>query len=103
MDIQVTQAWIGLIGAILGGAGLEVAKHLLSKEERTDETAASLREELRTDVHDLREELRKVEAELDIWRSKYYALMEQFMVIKDDLHSALRYVKDQNLDGPPKK
>lgn len=78
----VSQAWLALIGAIVGGSGLKVIEHWLNKSKVKDDSAASFRKELRDEVTSLREELRKAEAGLDSWRDKYYALMDEFSAFK---------------------
>lgn len=94
----------------MGGIGLEVVKFLLSKSATkkkqeevevpkanasADEIRDNIRDELRGDVKTLREELRKVEEELDTWRGKYYTLMEQFLIVKSDLERALQKIKEE--------
>lgn len=78
----VSQAWLALIGAILGGSGLKVIEHWLNKSKVQNDEATSYRKELRDEVTSLREELRKVEKELDEWRDKYYVLMDEFSKFK---------------------
>jgi lysophospholipase L1-like esterase len=79
---DINQAWLALIGALLGGSGLKVIEHWLNRSKTKDDTATDFRNELRTDIKDLREELRKAEEELDKWRVKYYALMDEFIKYK---------------------
>lgn len=93
MNLEFSQAWIALLGTIFGGAGFKIIEHWLSRNQRTDDTATKLRDELREEVKSLREELRKVEADLDTWRGKYYELMEQFLAVRADLETALRTIK----------
>lgn len=79
---EINQAWLALIGALLGGSGLKVIEHWLNRSKSKDNTATDFRNELRTDIKDLRAELAKTEAELDQWRVKYYALMDEFIKFK---------------------
>jgi uncharacterized damage-inducible protein DinB len=79
---EINQAWLALIGALLGGSGLKVIEHWLSRSKVKDDTATDFRNELRTDIKELREELRKAEEEIDKWRVKYYALMDEFIKFK---------------------
>lgn len=79
---EVNQAWLALIGAILGGSGLKVIEYWLNKSKTKDDTATDFRNELRTDIKDLREELRKTEEELEKWRLKYYQLMDEYIKFK---------------------
>lgn len=80
----ISEAWLALIGALLGGSGLKIIEHWLNKAKVKDDSATSFRKELRDEVTSLREELRKVEKELDEWRDKYYALMDEFSQFKRD-------------------
>lgn len=93
MDIQLSQAWIAVLGTIFGGAGFKFVEYWLTRNQRQDDTAAKLREELRTEVQSLREELHRVEAGLEEWREKYYNLLGQFLSVKNDLERALHQIK----------
>lgn len=79
---EINQAWLALIGALLGGSGLKVIEHWLNRSKGKDDTATDFRNELRTDIKDLRAELARTEDELDKWRVKYYALMDEFIKYK---------------------
>lgn len=79
---EISQAWLALIGALLGGSGLKVIEFWLSRSKTRDDTAANFRNELREEVKTLRDELRKVETELDSWRAKYYELMDEYVKFK---------------------
>lgn len=72
---EISDAWLALIGAIMGGSGLKVIDSWLSKAKVKDDSAAKFRDELRAEVGSLREELRKAEAEKDEWQAKYYELL----------------------------
>ena len=79
---EINQAWLALIGALLGGSGLKVIEHWLNRTKTKDDTATDFRNELRSDIKELRIELAKTEEELDKWRVKYYALMDEFIKYK---------------------
>lgn len=74
---DINQAWLALIGALLGGSGLKVIEYWLNRSKNRDDAAASFRNELRQDVTALRDELRKTEQERDMWRDKYYELRDK--------------------------
>ena len=74
---DVNQAWLALIGALLGGSGLKVIEYWLNRSKNKDDAATTFRNELRQDVTALREELRKTEQERDSWRDKYYELRDK--------------------------
>lgn len=97
---EISQAWLALIGAVLGGSGLKIIEYWLSRSKVKEDSATQMRVELREEIKELREELRTVEDELDKWRGKYYELMDEFMKAKGDLAEALR--KAQNTaNGTP--
>ena len=75
-------AWIALIGTVFGGAGLKVVEKILSQGQARDDAATQIREELRKESTDLREELRLVEKALDEWKEKYFILLQLYLEIK---------------------
>lgn len=91
---EISQAWLALIGAILGGSGLKFIEHYLSRPKIKDDSAAAFRTELREEVRMLREELRRVESDLDAWRAKYYLLMDEFQAAKIDRDTALHRIQE---------
>lgn len=98
---EITTAWIALIGTVLGGVGLKFVEHWLSRSKVRDDTAAQLRNELRTEIQGLKTELNNVEADLDKWRGKYYELMDNFIKVKSELETAMRKLQNnQNNTGP---
>ncbi|QGH76491.1 hypothetical protein SEA_DAUBENSKI_223 [Streptomyces phage Daubenski] len=97
---EITTAWIALIGTVLGGVGLKFVEHWLSRSKVRDDTAAQLRNELRTEIQGLKTELNNVEADLDKWRGKYYELMDNFIKVKSELETAMRKLQNNNNTGP---
>lgn len=92
---DINQAWLALLGALLGGSGLKIIEYLLNRSKVRDDAALQMRTELRDEIKGLREELRKVEDELDKWRGKYYELMDEFIRAKSDLAIAVRDVTNR--------
>ncbi|QNN98437.1 membrane protein [Streptomyces phage LilMartin] len=97
---EITTAWIALIGTVLGGVGLKFVEHWLSRSKVRDDTAAQLRNELRTEIQGLKQELNNVESDLDKWRGKYYELMDNFIKVKSELETAMRQLQNNNNTGP---
>lgn len=97
---EITTAWIALIGTVLGGVGLKFVEHWLSRSKVRDDTAAQLRNELRTEIQGLKQELNNVESDLDKWRGKYYELMDNFIKVKSELETAMRALQQNNNTGP---
>ena len=97
---EISQAWLALLGALLGGSGLKFVEYWLSRSKVKEDAAAQMQTELRDEIKGLREELRTVEDELDKWRGKYYELMDEFMKAKGDLAEALRNAQNR-ANGQP--
>lgn len=87
---MLTVPIIALIGTVLGGVGLKIIEHILSRGKTRDDTASQLRGELRAEVESLRQEIHKVESDVEQWREKYYLLLEQFLVMKLKLEQAVQ-------------
>ncbi|ASR75597.1 hypothetical protein SEA_MILDRED21_239 [Streptomyces phage Mildred21] len=98
---EITTAWIAVIGTMLGGVGLKFVEHWLSRSKVRDDTAAQLRNELRTEIQGLKQELNNVETDLDKWRGKYYELMDNFIKVKSELETAMRKLQQQNNNTSP--
>jgi hypothetical protein len=81
---------IALIGTVLGGVGLKIVEHLLGRRKLRDDTASQLRGELRIEIESLRQEIHKVESDVEQWREKYYLLLEQFLAMKVKLERAVQ-------------
>lgn len=92
---NISEGWLALIGALLGGSGLKIVEAWLNRSKVKEDSATELRNELRAEVRGLRDELRTVEDELDKWRGKYYELLDEFIKAKGDLAEALRKAQDQ--------
>lgn len=87
---MLTVPIIALIGTVLGGVGLKIVEHLLGRRKLRDDTASQLRGELRIEIESLRQEIHKVESDVEQWREKYYLLLEQFLAMKVKLERAVQ-------------
>ena len=76
---------IALVGTLFGGAGLEFIRRWLGKAKEKDDTATNLRNELRIDLRQLKQDMEALEKEVTEWRDKYYALLEDKMTVEHDL------------------
>lgn len=101
---EISQAWLALIGALLGGSGLKFIEHWLGRSKTKDDTATSMRTELREDLKATRLELDKAEEEVDEWRGKYYLVVEAYQNLRTDLNQALNEINRAglvtNLESP---
>lgn len=80
--LSIPAAWLALIGALLGGTGLKLIEHYLSRPSRDAKTAAELRAELRQDLSNIRAELKSCQAESDKYQDRYWALVEENAQLK---------------------
>ncbi len=76
---NLSPAWLALLGALFGGTGLKVIEHWLNRSKARDDTASSLRNEIRSDLKEVRAELAATEKELYEWRDRYYILLEDVL------------------------
>ncbi len=91
---DIPQAWLALIGALLGGSGLKFIEHYLSKPKIKEDTATQFRNELREEMKTLKEELREAEKGLDEWKIKYFTLLEEFSRAKIERDEALHKIQE---------
>lgn len=76
---NLSPAWLSLIGAVIGGTGLKLIEHWLNRSKVKDDSATALRNEIRTDLKEVRAELAATEKELYEWRDRYYILLEDVL------------------------
>jgi len=69
---------LALVAAVFGGVGLKVVESVLNRSRVKNDLETQMRAELRGDVLILKEELDKIEAALDVWKKKYFALLMSF-------------------------
>lgn len=98
--MELAGAWLALAGTLFGGAGFKVIEFIITRGERRDTTATTLRTELRTELTNLRAEaagLRKEQEELrdeiDEWRTKYFHLVST--IASGDLNASLRLINER--------
>lgn len=89
---SVDPAWIALIGTLCGGIGLKVIEHWLGKSKVKMDEATKLRDELRIQMAEQKEEIKSLEAEVDKWRNEYYNLRDsysklttQYMIVQQQM------------------
>ncbi|WDS61324.1 membrane protein [Satellite phage MiniFlayer] len=96
---EIDPATIALIGTLFGGVGLQFTGHLLGRRKSRDDLATQLRGELKGEIATLRQELRQVENEVDVWREKYYTLLDQFIKVKLELERSIGNATERNQQG----
>lgn len=86
-------AVIALIGTVIGTVGVKVAEKWLGKRDRKVDDATQIRSELREQVTSLKEEILRLEDDVEEWRSKYYDTREELALKRLDLQNALEQIK----------
>jgi hypothetical protein len=76
-DLLHNEAVLALFGTVFGGVGLKVIEALLGRGKRREDIALSLRNELRTELIELRDDNDRLQKALDEWRTKYYRLVSK--------------------------
>lgn len=80
----MSEGVLALIATLMGASGLKIVEYLLSKNQTKAETDLALRNELRTDIDALRDEIKDLKAEIsdkqddiDKWRERYFKIVQE--------------------------
>lgn len=76
------QTIVALAAALFGGGGLKLIEHFLTRSKTRVDLAAQLRNELRTEINGLRQEVKEVDDSLDDWKRRYYRLLGHYHDIR---------------------
>lgn len=71
----MNDALIALIAALAGGGVTKLIESLFGRDKAKQDIATTIRNELRTEVTELRDELRRVEYDLDRWKTRFYKML----------------------------
>lgn len=82
---MMAEAWMALIGVVFGGAGLKVIESIMSRDKDKADIATQFREELRSEVSGLRDELHILDDRLNKSRNMYYTILHAFNMAKGEL------------------
>jgi uncharacterized membrane protein (DUF106 family) len=82
---QFNSALVATIAGFLVGAVIKLANKLFDGKKENLEEHLSLRKELREELDAVKEELYKLQQELNEWREKYYAQVELTNKLKLDI------------------
>lgn len=88
-------AWIALIGTVTGGVGLKLAEHWLGRNRVKTDDAARIRDELRTEITNQRQEIKDLEADVNKWREEYYDLRDKYIHLQTELTLALQNIRKE--------
>jgi uncharacterized protein YlxW (UPF0749 family) len=103
MALPLDPAWIALIGTVIATVGLKVTEHWLNRNKTQSDDAKQIRDELRGQITSQKEEIERLESEVEAWRTKYYDLRDSFMKQNTELVLALDRLKAtaRTLDETP--
>lgn len=111
MALPLDPAWIALMGTVVATVGLKVTEHWLNRNKTTTDDARQIREELRSQIVTQKEDIERLETEVETWKTKYYDLRDSFMEKHTELTIALEKLKAgqaevaekvlKELDPPP--
>lgn len=91
--LELGPGFLALIGTIIATIGVEIIKRWLTSKDRSVSDAAGIRSELREQVNSYKEEIRRLEDEVDEWRGKYYITTEELVAKRLELINALDQIK----------
>lgn len=92
-------ALIAVLGAIFGGSGLKLVEAWLNRGKTKEDVAKAIRDELREDIQKLEAKQTQLEAEVTIWRDKYYQVLDNFIQVKNQLNLTLQRLNIQIEEG----
>jgi len=72
----MTQVWIALISAVLGGVGLKVIDTFFLSKGKQADIAAEFRDELREEMKAQKAEIKELEKEIDKCKVRCWRLLE---------------------------
>lgn len=75
MNSSVAVAFISALG---GGAFVYILSIFFLPKSTREDFATKLRNELRSDIKEIRIEKERLEKELDEWKTKYYQILEKY-------------------------
>lgn len=73
--------FIALMAAIGGGALVKLIEIFFIPKSTREDFAYKLREELRADIKDIKQDKEKLEKESDEWKLKYYELLDKYSIL----------------------
>jgi uncharacterized coiled-coil DUF342 family protein len=89
----------------MGASGLKIVESYLSRHKEKIDEASVIRGELRAEVDNLRKLIKDTEAEVDEWRNKYYALLDDVAQLRAEATAAatLAALKSKEAEDALKK
>ncbi len=91
--IAIEPAWIAAIATAGGAIAIKVAEKIMNRTKETTDDARLMRNELREQIVSQKEDIIRLESELEEWRDKYYDLRDSYMEQYTKLTLALEKIK----------
>lgn len=73
------EQWVPLLVAIFGGVGVKLVEVLVTRSGKKIDMEAEIRKELRDVVRDQDSKIQALMDEVDVWKQKYYEILEQLV------------------------
>lgn len=93
-----TEIWVAAIGALGGTGVLKLIEWWINRGRVREDTATQFRTELREELARVKADLIRQTGEVDKWKEKYFMLLEQFVVLKSNLHISMDEIQDAVLE-----
>jgi len=94
----MNEGWIAALAALGGGAFVKILEVFFIPRASKEDFAAKLREELRTDIRTLRDEIGRLQKDLDAWKLKYFELLQKYSKLSSKYDELLLKYEDMNLE-----
>lgn len=92
----MNEGLVMVIVALTSGAGGVFINRFIPSKDKEIDAATSVRQELYKMSTDLRQEMRKLEGELDTWKGKYYELMREYNALHT-MHAEQKATNELNV------
>lgn len=80
MNLDTLIALLG--GGAAGAGGTSLFKFILSRREQTLTNEEKLRQELQSQIDEMKEEIKVLRTEVNSWRDKYFEIYEEHVQLK---------------------
>ncbi len=85
----MNEVWIAVISALGGGTVIKLIEFFLIPKTTQVDYAAKLREELRQDIREYKNEVMLLRSEVNYWRRMYFVLIELLLKNRIDIPDEL--------------
>ena len=99
MNIDSTAIVIALSASILSGMGTALIAARVESKKENARRIERYQDNLKLELKDLKIHLYEIEKELDAWKEKYYAAIQQLIEVKAELEDTLIKLSLIHLDN----